>query len=454
MERYDVVVVGGATAGSYFARKIAERGHSVLVLEAQSEEAVGARYDIFHIAQADFARFGLPLPEEGVDKAFAFSDSAALSAFGRHPKRTRCGVVGMHMHAYTLRLNRWAREAGARIEYEAAFTGFTYDEKGRIAGVTYTRGGETYSVSARLVADCSGIASCARRALPPGCGVETFAIAPEEMFYVTLRYVKYKNPADYLIGSRGWTYYKAWEAPSGDPAGAILGVGANGSYEACERVFSELGKAVKLPEYELEHIERGVTPYRRPPYSFVSDGFVCCGDAACLTKPSAGEGVTSAMAHMEIACETASRLLCGEAYLTREALWEINRRYNAGQGGAFAGQLATLADAVATSALENEFFFEKDIIFSQKTFEGMAEGKPLAFSGAETARMVCVMLGGVLAGRLRVSTIRALLHGMRMGDKMSAHYAAYPASPEGFPAFCEKADALWGACARMADAGV
>ncbi|MDO4573343.1 MAG: NAD(P)/FAD-dependent oxidoreductase, partial [Clostridia bacterium] len=432
MERFDAVIVGGATAGSYLARKLSEAGRSVLVLEAKPEEGVGGRYDIFHIARPAFQRFGLPEPAPGEDFAFEYTGGAACSAFGRHPKRSFGTTVGMHMHPYTLRLNRWAMESGAKFLYGTAFEDFLYDGAGRIAGVVCVKDGERMELGARLVADCSGIPSAARRKLPEGYGVENFEITPDEMFYVTLRYVKYAREEDYVRHIRSWTFYKTWEAPEADPEGAILGVGANLGFEVGERVFAAFEKAVELPPYAVKRIERGTTPYRRPPYSFVADGFLVSGDAACLTKPSAGEGVTAAMVQLEIAAERVNELLARPAYLSREALWPINKRYIDAQGKSFASQLATLVGAVATSAEENDFFFEKDVIFSAKTFQGLGAGETLRFSPGELLRMGFKMLGGVLGGRLRVSTIRSLLQSMSNGGRIAELYAAFPETPAGF----------------------
>ena len=221
--------------------------------------------------------------------------------------------------------------------------------------------------------------------LPDGYGVENFTIASDEMFYVTLRYVVYHETKDYVSGTRGWTYYKTWEAPEGRADCAILGVGANFSYEEGETVFEQFRKAVKLPRFTVLRTERGTTPYRRPPYSFVADGFLASGDAACLTKPSAGEGVTASMVQLEIAAEEISRLLNEGGYLTRARLWGINTRYVAAQGKAFAGQLATLIGAMSTTAEENDFFFRHDVIFSDKTFAALGRGEPLVFSATGDA---------------------------------------------------------------------
>jgi hypothetical protein len=194
-----------------------------------------------------------------------------------------------------------------------------------------------------------------------------------------------------------------------------------------------------------------MTPYRRPPYSFVADSFICMGDAACLTKPSAGEGVTSSMVQVVIAAEAIAELLKSGKDLDKKSLWPINKRYVDKQGAEFAGMLAMLTGAVATSAKENDFFFEKDIVFSKKSFESMASGEALAFSTADMISMALTMLGGVIAGRLRISTISSLLKGMGNGGKITKLYNQYPETPEGFDEWVKQADELWAACGSMAD---
>ena len=451
MKTVDALIVGAATTGSYLARRLAEQGLSVLVIDRLAKEKIGTKYDIFHIGKADFARFGLPEPAAGEDYAFSFSQSESRSSFGKHPKPGSGTVIGMHLHDYTLRMNRWAQEAGAQIVYEAAFDGLLMDEQG-VIGAAYLKDGERVLVSSSLVADCSGIPSAARRALPEGCAVENFAISPEEMFYVVLRYASYHDPKDYISGSRGWTYYKTWEAPQADPHGAILGIGANLSFETAERIYAGFEKTIDLPVHTVTRIERGTTPYRRPPYSFVADGFAVLGDAACLTKPSAGEGVTSSMVQADIVAEVAGNLLRRGERLTLERLWPVNVRYIQRQGKAFASQLAMLPGAVATSAKENDFFFEQDIIFSKRSFAAMGEGKELAFTEGEMVTMGFKMLLGVLTGRLRISTIRALLKSVSDSGRIAKQYDRFPATPEGFEAWKCEADEAWARCTNMAQA--
>ncbi len=447
---FDLVIVGAATTGSYFARRMAERGHKVLVIDKLPEEKEGAKYDIFHIAKADFERFGLPLPEKGDDFAFEFTGTAAHSAFGRYPKETTGTTIGMHMHAYTLRMNRWAMEAGAVYRYGASFVDFLYEDN-RITGIRYQTDIGEETVGARIVADCSGIPSVARTKLPDGYGVENFKITPTDMFYVTLHYVKYFDEKDYVKKTRTYPFYKTWEAPEADPQGAILGVGANLSFDYGEKIYEEFKAAVPLPKHELKYIERGVTPYRRPPYSFVADGFIVMGDAACLSKPHAGEGVTSSMVQVDIAVDVIDKALRKADYLTRESLWSINKRYIEVQGKIFASMLATLIGAVSTNAVENDFFFKHDVIFSKKSFESMDAGKPLTFTTGEMIGMVGKMLLGIVTGKLRIKTIRALLDSMKKGDEVTALYSAFPETVEGFEEWSKKADQHWLRVGSMAD---
>ncbi len=446
---YDVIVVGAATAGSYFARKLAENGVSVLLIDSKPEEKVGTKYDIFHVGREDFGKFGIPWPVKGEDYAFEFDSTHVCSAFGHYPKFSPGKVVGMHMHDYTLRLNRWAIDGGAEIAYETVFVSCTY-ENGKITGVKCRNNGEEIEIKAKLVADCSGIPAVVRRSLPETYGVETFEIDPTDMFYVVLRYISFINPDD-KMNLRSWPFYKTWEAPQHNPKGAILGIGANLSFDMCEKVYKEFEAAVELTPHKIDYFERGFTPYRRPPYSLVSDSFIALGDAACITKPSCGEGVTAAMVQMDAALEVILPLIkCGKE-CSRDNLWIINKKYIDVQGADFANQMAVLIGAVASSAEENEYFFANDLIFSTKNFVAMGEGGMPKFSIGEILTMAYRFIKGIVTGKLRISTIIALLKAVMNGGKISGHYKKFPTTPAGFEVWCNKADIIWKKCGKMAD---
>ena len=449
MKICDIVIIGAATSGAFFAQRMASKGYQVHVIEKQSYEDFGRKMDIFHVAKKDFDLYGLPEAKPGDDAwAFTFSDNYSCSPYDHYPKWTGDTVIGLHMHEYIVKMNEWAKEAGATFEYEAFFMDFLWEDD-KVAGIRYQTPEGVREISAQVVVDCSGIPSVARCKLPENYGIENFPLTPEDMFYVTLWYVKWKNKETKTSDvCRGWPFYKAWIAPQADPEGAILGVGAVDSYEHGEEVFRSLEATFPLPEYEVTRIERGATPYCRTPYSLVADHFLIAGDTACLTKPNCGEGVTSSMVHMEIAAEVLDEALRqGEA--TRDRLWPINIRYNEKQGADFAYTRALFIKAVTATKDEFEFFFKHNIVFKDQNPADVDKHTVTEEGFGETLKMFGNLLGGVITGKFSIKTLKNLLSGLSLGGKLKDHYLHFPQSPQGYEEWTKVADEMWEKIGKM-----
>lgn len=442
---YDTVVIGGGTAGSYFARRLAEAGHSVLVVEKDRYEDVGKRLDVFHIDLDKFERYSVPRPEPGdPDFIRIMEKSVSLSPEGLYPKDTNYPFLASRLTPFLHRLHAWAKEAGVDFQYETSFTGFEFDDAGRISGVRCRTGEGERVLRTRLAADCSGIGAVGRRALPEDYGMETDPASPEDSFYVVLRYGRLKNPErDRVLLPRGWTCYKTWIAPQADPDGIIIGIGQPWSFNEAERVYAEFAERIELPECELTHIERGRTPYRRPPYSLVADGFVVLGDSACITKPFSGEGITAAWEAVSVAAEVVSDALKQSGYVDTKRLWPANTRYFRGQGAKFAALLGTLPGAAGLGRKENSYLFRKDVIFSTKDFTAMNTDYEVSMSFGRTLKVALVLLWGVLTGRFSFPAFRGLLKSLSLSGVLKRHYEDFPGSPEGFSSWVEKAADLW-----------
>ena len=447
MEHFDVLIVGAATAGSFLARKLAENGHRVLILEQQPKEKLGCVPEVIRIHAADFSRFSLPMPEEDDDFAFTCSGGTIFSARGRFPKRIECATTAVYHFRYVARLNVWAREAGVEIRYGATFIDFLF-EHGRIAGAVYEQDGVRRDVRARLVADCSGAAAAARTKLPVGYGVENTPAAPDFLRYVTLRHVVYHEPRDYVACMRGWSYYSIWEAQEGRADCAILGTWATESYDAGERTFAALQRTVKLPRFTILRAEHRTMPNRYPLFSFVADGFFASGDAAFIVAPVTGVGFTVCLPQLSIAAEEISRLLGEGDPLTRARLWHINARFYAAKGGALAAQYAMQAEFPGTTVKENDFFFRHDVIFSARTLLALSRGRKPTILVKEKLRTTLVLLGGMLTGQVRAGTIAGLLRCLRNMARAEKLYAGYPESESDFDAWVSRAGAFWARCGK------
>jgi digeranylgeranylglycerophospholipid reductase len=443
-EHCDILIIGAGTAGTYFGWQMAQRGHSVVIVEKEERLRVGKRLDVFHVDSSKFAEFGIPPPaKDSPEFCVVLEQGISYSPEGKFPKTVKYPFHVMRLPFFLQRLFTLAESAGARLEFSTVFSRLLYED-GRISGAVLKRGDEESTVQARLVVDASGINAVVRTALPPDYGVENFRVAPDEMFFVVLRYVTWLDAHQpRTVNAEGWTFYKTWVAPSFHERGAIIGVGATGSFDNAEKVFKEFAAIITLPPYEVDKIERGITPYRRPPYSVVGDGFLCLGDSACLTKPFSGEGVTSGWTLCKIAVEIVHQALQKGGYLTADALWPINVRYFRGQGAKFAGILATVPSAANATKAETSYLFKKDVIFSEADLTDMNRDFELHLTAGKTVGIFGTIVLGLLTRNYSFASLRALLRSVRISGHLRAHYEHFPENRSEFSSWAAAAEDLW-----------
>lgn len=199
----------------------------------------------------------------------------------------------MRLPLFLKRMHSLAEEAGVLL-VDGCVAREPLIEEGSVVGVGAEKDGKAFQYRARLTVDASGTAAVLRTALPARLGVETFRLGAEDVLYVVLRYIRWEHPrALRPHGLNLWPYHKVFCNPRYSDDQAILGVGQPGSYDRAERALRDFLESTPFPPFEVLKVERGVTPYRRPPWSQVGEGFACLGDAACITKPFSGEGITA-----------------------------------------------------------------------------------------------------------------------------------------------------------------
>jgi flavin-dependent dehydrogenase len=312
-----------------------------------------------------------------------------------------------------------------------------FDKNGLLCGAVLENSTGKTEIETLLTADASGIPAVVRTTLPPDYGIETFKLTDRDQFYVILHYGKMKDPKDTPKINTTWTYYKTWFAPARSADMAIIGVGANLSYDYAENVFQRFLKKGFLPEYELDHIEKGFTPYRRPPYTFVANGFIALGDAACVTNPWSGEGVPYGMALGKIAAGVYAPLLKAGTVPMRKDAWEINRLYAKEQGALFAMNLAMLCGASNCTEKENDWEYANDIIYCD--------------DDKKAPNMLLGLVKGLFTGGISYRSLKNLLTAASIGGKIKNHYLNFPEHISDFQTWCDTADSLWAKAGSMAD---
>ncbi len=443
-KKTDVVIIGAGTAGCYTAWRLAEKGHSVLIVERKKRGTLGKNIGVFHIDEIRFEQFGIPLPE-GKELIGYYPDGLAWPPDGNETKTVRYGFHVMDLPLFILRMQSIAQKAGAKILFETKF------EKplvvgDSVVGIRVNQAGKRCDIEAKITIDASGVDSVARCALPAAMGIENDPIKPEDFLYVILQYwdkIEGKDTGSFPTGLNFYPYHKAFINPSYGN-GAIVGIGQPGSLKEAERVQKEfLDERFPRVRHKLLKKTWGRTPYRRPPFSLVAGGFMIVGDAGFITKPFSGEGVTSGFTACRIAVDTADAALrTGDT--GRRALWGHNVRYFRDQGAKFAGLLAQLNIATGLSRSDINYLFKQDIIFSSFDFESMNRDFEVRRGPGRLLSVAMKLVKGRLNGALSKEGFGALLAAMKIAGKMRAHYEAYPEDPDRLDAWAAKARELYG----------
>ena len=179
-----------------------------------------------------------------------------------------------------------AESEGAKFNFSCKFIEAIYEDK-RICGIKAIKENEEIIYKSRIIVDASGTGAAIRTSLPSNYGIETWKLGPNDVMFVPIRYFKWKypdQPHPYpMINSLSDI---AFLNPSFSKDEGVFGVGQPGSFEKANQILDTFIKRMNWPPFELIKKEQGKTPYRRPPYSLVSDGFICIGDTAQLSISS------------------------------------------------------------------------------------------------------------------------------------------------------------------------
>lgn len=433
----DVTVVGAGTSGTYLAWRLAEAGYRCLVLEKDRLESLGTRIGPFHMEEAAFERFGIPLPE-GDELLHRLETITMWPPDQSKGVTARLTTLDMDKPAFMRRLHSYALGAGAEFSEDTAFMGLIM-EGGRPAGVRAKGPQGEFEVCCRLVVDASGIDGVVRTSLPASPWFES---GPIEDLDTLIVYMESWGDLQGEVGAgiNSFLHFQGWYAPSyGDEL--IVGVGMPASPEGAKK--RQHAFAATLPfTGRAVSATGGRVPYRRPPLSLVDNGLMVAGDAAFMNKPFNGEGVTSAFTACAIAAEVAAGALA-RGDLNREALWPYNVRYFRDQGAKFAFLAAAMPAVVSLSPEEIGFLFTVPGIFSGEGTRALNLEYELKSDPASSLRSLPPLLAGIASGKLRLASVARIVKMGMTAAALKKLYEGYPEHPVAFGAWADRVRPLW-----------
>ncbi|MWV64362.1 geranylgeranyl reductase family protein [Halorubrum sp. JWXQ-INN 858] len=286
---YDLAVVGAGPAGSRFARRAAESGHDVVVLEKGS---VGTPLACSGHVSTDVWEF---VPEEARDELFqnrvygarfhvGGPDSRSYPFYKEEEVSNVIDRVGLD-----LTLADCARDAGADLREGHTVVGV--DERAdRVVLEVSVADGDTERVEARMVAGCDGPTSRVRRAV----GLDE----PDELLHGVLAFDEDPDDGDFVDVHLTAPGFFAWRIPRGD-AGVEYGLAAPPGDDV-SALFDRLTDAYDVT---TDRFCSGAIPIG-PPDRVTTDRVFLIGDAAAQTKPFTGGGIRYGMTAADVAART------------------------------------------------------------------------------------------------------------------------------------------------------
>jgi len=447
VEKSDVIVVGAGTAGTYISWLLSKKGFSVILIEKDRREEVGKRLDVIHFETDRVQMAGIPPFQVGAPDCIEIRDiSTVITPDFKTELKIRALQTIARLTPFLNRMYNVLESDGVKLEFSTEFKELIFKDN-KIIGLFAESNGNSKEYHARLIIDASGKPAVIRTTLPEDYGVETFTLGPNDVMYVLLEYIKWKYPNQpHPATDTGYNWWLLWFGPSYDHDGAILGVGQPGSFENARKAREDFLKRANLPPYEIIKKEQGSTPYRSPPYSLVADGFLCIGDAAAITYPFSGHGVTATWVLCIIASDVIEKTLKTEGYISREQLWEINVNYFRDQGAKFASLLTQLSGVLNFNEKEWNYFLKKGLIYQTGEEDDIPEPNKEyeeEMSVGEMLKFLFKIVVGLIRRKLSFKHMRRLLQANGLAGNIKKHYQNYPKDPKDFIDWAEQAENLW-----------
>jgi electron-transferring-flavoprotein dehydrogenase len=439
-ESYDVVVVGGGTAGTFAAATIADADLEVLLLERKPEDEAG------HIACGDAIKGKSTFPDV-IDREYlkdeAFTNESIRHARFENPQTGEVLDIPFEEPGAVVDRRRYgevlleeAERLGVEIRYEHVVQD-VLQEDGQVVGVKSTKNGDATTFEATVTIDAAGAMSILQDAADfDGTTFDT-NVHYQQFCSAYREIIEVEEPVEYddsIVFMPTAELGYLWYFPRTETTiNAGLGFQMN---KPPMKLVEALKEDVRTRD-EFENAEvvdklGAALPTRRPYDSAVAPGYAAVGDAAAHVNPATGGGIPGAAKAGHWAA-TAAIDGIENGDVSEAALWEYNRRVMTDFGKRFAA--IDLYNIWAGTHSVDELTGIVTALPGQALIDALgkgATGMPLGLK-LDTLRRTF--------GHWR--TLFELYRVHQQALDLKAVYEDYPSSPDGFADWQDRRDAIY-----------
>jgi geranylgeranyl reductase family protein len=428
LDRFDIVVVGAGVAGCVAARKAAELGSEVCLIDRKPRSKVGDKVCGDAISKSNFDQLKMDYPS-GEELACKIKGILVYSPdLGAVYNIKGEGFI-VNRLAFGQGLMNRALNAGVLL-YDNAAAVEPIIKENSVKGVRVKDlvKGKIVEVYGKVTIDASGFHSVLRGKMPPEWHIES-NIAGEDVVlcYREIRELKdeLKDPnycKIYLnqtvaLGGYIWVFPKS-KTRVNIGLGVQKKVGfVNPKTQFCRHILSQPTYA----DSTLIHGGGGEVPTRKPIDPLVVNGLIFAGDAACQANPLHGGGIGPAMAAGLLAAETAVKALeIGD--FSQKSLWSYNLKFMNSIGAKHVG-LDVFRIFLQRTRDEDLNYGMQRLMITESDLLKVSAGEDLRLNVSEK-------VGRAIRGSRKIRLLIRLKNTATIMRKLRAIYQEYPLIPE------------------------
>ena len=265
---YDVVIAGGSIAGLLCAREVANKGHSVIVIEEDSEigtpEHCGGLVSI-----SGLENLGVIPQRKTFEHIIESAEIFAPGGKSFEINSAKQKVAAIRRRELDKQIAHQAQKNGAEIRVRTSFNEAIGDKVKTSEG----------NIKCKIVVDARGVSSLIHK--------DRFGILSSAQYEVYSDWIK-KGKVEVYFDQEKYPGFFAWIIPSAEGMGkvGVAGKGINAS-QAIEKFLSARGNYSVIRKIFAPIWVKG------PIEQFVSNKIVTIGDAAGQSKPTTAGGIYS-----------------------------------------------------------------------------------------------------------------------------------------------------------------